>query len=66
MLVRLADENLSYADLAYLIDSYPQTICRIVNRQTNPTIAYLWRVARELNTTVGYLVGETNEPRRLS
>jgi transcriptional regulator with XRE-family HTH domain len=52
----------SWRDLARRTQLSPSYIGDIKSKRTQPSLSTLQRIARELQTTTGYLLGETNDP----
>jgi len=55
------DKKLSQSELAKQIDSYHSIIGKYERDEVKPTIDVVKRLANALETTVGYLAGETQE-----
>lgn len=55
------DKSLSQAELAKKIGSYHSIIGKYERDEVKPTIDVVKKLAEALGTTVGYLLGETNE-----
>lgn len=56
--VRLAQLDMTKNTLAKKLRVTPQRLNAILHRGSSPTLALLERIAKALQTTIGYLVGE--------
>lgn len=54
-------EGYSQAELARKIDTYHSIIGKYERNEVKPTIDVIKKLAKVLNTTVGYLLGETED-----
>ena len=57
-------KNLSQQQLALRLDLSQQTIYKYENQITEPDIATLIKLADYFNTSVDYLIGNTDNPQR--
>lgn len=57
-------KNLSQQQLALRLDLSQQTIYKYENQITEPDIATLIKLANFFNTSVDYLIGNTDNPQR--